>query len=68
MIRRSLTLREQVDQTVSREQLLLRLASAASVLTLFLAAVASTECSRIRSHSARASSACAWRWGPHRLQ
>ena len=39
MIRRSLTLREQVDQTVSREHLLLRLASVASVLALFLAAV-----------------------------
>lgn len=39
MIRRSLTLRDQVDQTVGREQLLLRLASAASVLALFLAAV-----------------------------
>jgi predicted permease len=39
MIRRTVTLREQVDQTVSREQLLLRLASAASVLALFLAAV-----------------------------
>lgn len=39
MIRRSLTLREQVDQTVSREQLLLRLAAGASMLALFLAAV-----------------------------
>jgi len=39
MIRRSLTLREQVDQTVSREQLLLHLASGASLLALFLAAV-----------------------------
>jgi predicted permease len=39
MIRRSLTLRDQVDQTVGREQLLLRLASAASVLALFLSAV-----------------------------
>jgi predicted lysophospholipase L1 biosynthesis ABC-type transport system permease subunit len=39
MIRRTLTLREQVDQTISREHLLLRLASSASVLALFLAAV-----------------------------
>jgi predicted lysophospholipase L1 biosynthesis ABC-type transport system permease subunit len=39
MIRRSLTLRDQVDQTVAREALLLRLAAAASVLALFLAAV-----------------------------
>jgi hypothetical protein len=39
MIRRTLTLREQVDQTISREHLLLRLASRASVLALFPAAV-----------------------------
>ncbi len=39
MVRRTLTLRDQVNQTVAREQLLLRLASSASVLALFLAAV-----------------------------
>ncbi len=39
MIRKVHTLRERVDQTVSREQLLLKLASVASVLALFLAAV-----------------------------